>query len=318
MKSMNKESNFFKNLPRPFIALAPMAGVTDPVFRSILADYGPPDVFWTEMVSAKGLFRGQMEELMPSLEFEEKEKPIVAQIFGSEPGYIEKAAALVEELGFDGVDLNMGCPDQSVEKQNAGAALMREPDLAVELIEAAKSGVSNIPVSVKTRLGWKRDDAEEWFLKLTSARPAAFVLHARTRAQRFGGEADWSRIRNIVEIRDKENLDIVIIGNGDISGADEGRGKAEGAGAEGAMIGRAALGNPWVFTNEEPAPEEKIKTAIKHAENFEKFYKGRKPFAEVRKHLAGYISGWRRAKDLRREVMKAENANELKEILSQR
>ena len=316
LKSMR--SNFFKHLNKPFLALAPMAGVTDPVFRSILAECASPEVFWTEMVSAKGLFRGKTEELMIPMNFDEKQRPIVAQIFGSEPEYIEKAATLMEEAGFDGVDINMGCPDQSVEKQGAGAALMKDPARAVEIIEAAKKGASNIPVSVKTRLGWSKDEVESWFLKIASTKPAAFALHARTRSQRFGGEADWSRIKDIVELRDREKLDMVIIGNGDIDSAQEARRKVGWSGAEGAMIGRAVLGNPWVFADEEPAPHEKIKTALKHAEEFEDFYEGKRPFAEMRKHLAGYISGWPWAKEIRREAMKAESARELKEILNQR
>src|SRR3989344_113456 len=152
---------FWDKLPKPFFASAPMADVTDPAFRRLLARCGKPNVMWTEFVSADGLHAltaaGENESasnpLLRDLQFTEEQRPIIAQIFSSKPKMIAYAAKLVAELGFDGVDLNMGCPDQSIEKQGAGAALVKNPALAVELIHATKR-TSSLPVSVKTRIGY--------------------------------------------------------------------------------------------------------------------------------------------------------------------
>ncbi len=135
--------NFWQKLKKPIVVLAPMADVTDPAFRRIIAKYGKPDVTWTEFVSADGLFLGGYEHLIKDLAFTEEERPIVAQFFTSKPEMMEKAAELAVKLGFDGIDINMGCPDKSIEKQGAGAGHMKNPKLAQEVILAAKRGVSN-------------------------------------------------------------------------------------------------------------------------------------------------------------------------------
>ena len=145
--------NFWQNLIKPILVLAPMAGVTDPAFRRIIAKYGKPDVLWTEFVSADGLFLGGYHALIKDLEFSQSERPIVAQFFTSNPNMMRKAASLARELGFDGIDINMGCPDKGIEKRGAGANLIKHPKIAQEIIRAAKEGAGNLPVSVKTRIG---------------------------------------------------------------------------------------------------------------------------------------------------------------------
>lgn len=173
-----------------------MANVTDAAFRRIITLYGKPDVFWTEFVSADGLQSSGREKLLIDLSFESKERPIVAQLFGSRPEIMERSAALIAELGFDGVDINMGCPDRAIEKQGAGAALIKDPTLARELIEAARQGVRDaIPVSVKTRTGYNKNSAEEWIGHLLLARPAVITLHARTRKEMSRVSADWESVR---------------------------------------------------------------------------------------------------------------------------
>ncbi|MCE9517809.1 tRNA-dihydrouridine synthase family protein, partial [Candidatus Nomurabacteria bacterium] len=159
--------NFWQKLPKPFFVLAPMADVTDAVFRQIITKYGKPDVVWTEFVSADGLAHDDARpKLLIDLKFSENERPIVAQIFGGKPENIKKAAELCQELGFDGVDINMGCPDKSVEKQCAGAATMRDINLAREIIRAAKEGAPNLPISVKTRIGYNKNEIETWIRDL--------------------------------------------------------------------------------------------------------------------------------------------------------
>src|SRR3989344_1255813 len=160
--------NFWEKLPKAFFVLAPLANVTDAAFRHVVAKHskrGGPFVMYTEFVSADGLCLAGEEgrsKLMRDLLFTEAERPIVAQFFTSTPEHMEKAASLAQELGFDGVDINMGCPDKTIEKQNAGAKLILNPALAVQIIEAAKRGAPGLPVSVKTRLGYNRDVLEEW------------------------------------------------------------------------------------------------------------------------------------------------------------
>src|SRR3989344_8954737 len=169
--------NFWETLPKPFFVLAPLANVTDAAFRRVIAKYSRPTgphVFWTEFVSADGLCRATEEgkaKLMRDLLFTEEERPIVAQFFTATPLHMERVAAIARELGFDGVDINMGCPDRTIEKQGAGAKLMLNPELAKELITAAKRGAGGLPVSVKTRLGYNKDILEEWLPKMLEEEP---------------------------------------------------------------------------------------------------------------------------------------------------
>ena len=252
--------NFWETLPKPFFVLAPMANVTDAAFRRIIAKYGKPDVMYTEFVSADGLALAHEEgrqRLLQDLEFTDAERPIVAQFFTATPEYMEQAAALAQKLGFDGIDINMGCPDKSVEGQGAGSKLILNPARAVELIEAAKRGAPNIPVSVKTRLGYNKDILEEparpdggWLPTLLRAEPAAIIIHARTRKEMSKVPARWERIKRAVEIRNELGSKTLIIGNGDVVDMDDARAKAAATGADGVMIGRAIFGNPWLFARE--------------------------------------------------------------------
>ena len=186
--------NFWQQLKKPFLVVAPMADVTDASFRRMIAKYsahtradgtvGGPDVMWTEFVAADGLMRATPEgkmKLMADLKYSEEERPIVAQLFSSNPEYMEQAASLCRELGFDGVDINMGCPDRTIEKQGCGSAMIKTPEIAKEIIRYSKRGAGNVPVSVKTRLGYNHDELEEWLPALLSQSPAAITIHARTR-----------------------------------------------------------------------------------------------------------------------------------------
>src|SRR3990167_1719316 len=204
--------SFWDTLPKPFFVMAPMADVTDVAFRALVAKRGKPDVFWTEFVSADGLYHtlngktfshsqeceNVKNPLLRDLIFEENQRPIVAQIFSSKPEMITYATKLVSELGFDGVDLNMGCPDRTIEKQGAGAALVKNPALAAELIRAAKEA-SSLPVLVKTRVGYNKESLDEWLAALLEAGPAAITLHLRTRKELSLVRADWDLMKKAVE-----------------------------------------------------------------------------------------------------------------------
>ena len=313
---------FWNKLPKPFFAMAPMKDVTDIAFRALVARKGKPDVFWTEFVSADGLYHtreiAKMDDtvnpLMRDLLIGEGQRPVVAQIFSSKPEMITYATKLVAELGFDGVDLNMGCPDRSVEKQGAGAALVKNPALAAELIRVTKEAGS-LPVSVKTRIGYNTENLDEWLTALLEAEPAAITLHLRTRKELSLVRADWELMKKAVAIRNKVAPGVLLIGNGDIESLEEGRQLAAETGCDGIMIGRGMFGNPWVFAGRtEHGLEEKLAALIEFAHNFETISPP-KSFALLKKHIKAFVSGFAGAADLRAKLMAADNATGLEHIL---
>lgn len=246
--------NFWQKLKekkQPFFAVAPMADVTDAAFRALITKYGKPDVMWTEFVSANGLMSKGREILSRDLEYSETERPIVAQLFSADPINMEGAAKLCAELGFDGVDINMGCPDKTIEKQGAGAAMIKTPEIALEIIRAAKRGIAlagkDIPVSVKTRVGYNQVQIDTWIPLILTEGVAALTVHARTRKDLSLVPANWDYIKEVVKLRDKLAPETVIIGNGDVTSLADGRMKAKESGADGVMVGRALFGNPWFF-----------------------------------------------------------------------
>ncbi|MDE1965620.1 MAG: tRNA-dihydrouridine synthase family protein, partial [Patescibacteria group bacterium] len=198
--------SFWDRLPRPFFAMAPLADVTDPAFRRLVAACGKPDITWTEFVSADGLYHTResarmldaKNPLMRDLLYSEGERPIVAQLFSSKPDFMAYASELAAKLGFDGVDINMGCPDRAIEKQGCGSAMIRTPALAKAIVAAAKS--SGLPVSVKTRVGYGKEDLDEWLPALLEAEPAAITLHLRTRKEMSKVPARWELMEKAVGI----------------------------------------------------------------------------------------------------------------------
>lgn len=315
---------FWNNLPKPFFAMAPMADVTDVAFRALVAARGAPYVFWTEFVSADGLYHTREIQKMPDAEnplmrelaCEENQHPIVAQIFSSKPEMIAYATRLVAGLGFDGVDINMGCPDRSIEKQGAGAALVKNPALAVELIRAAREA-SELPVSVKTRVGYNKESLEEWLSALLKANPAAVTLHLRTRKEMSLVPADWELMKKAVEIRNRVNPDVLLIGNGDARDIADAKIKIAESGCDGVMLGRAMFGNPWVFAgrkNEDTPLAEKLKALVELAHGFEKISPP-KHFAILKKHIKAFVIGFSGAAELRAKLMQAESATGLERIL---
>jgi len=354
--------SFWDTLPKPFFCLAPLANVTDPAFRRIIAKYSKPDtalrslgeevelpfVMYTEFVSADGLAlapESGRQKLLRDLVFSEAERPIVAQFFTSTPTHMEKAAALAADLGFDGVDINMGCPDRVVEKQGAGAKLILKPQLAQELVASAKRGAPNLPVSIKTRLGYNKDVLDEWLPALIAAKPAAIVMHARTRKEMSKVPAHWERVKRAVEIRDEINSKTLIIGNGEVADLDDARAKAKETGADGIMLGRAIFGRPWLFSGAsravlEPitrfargsvsstardAPERepfsepgfRLRVLVEHTKLFEELLGDIKSFAIMKKHFKSYADGFPGAKELRMELMAANNAKEVEGVVDQ-
>jgi nifR3 family TIM-barrel protein len=319
-------SLFWNNLPKPFFVLAPLANVTDAAFRRVIAKYSKPTgphVMWTEFVSADGLFKGRRDVLMKDLLYSEAERPIVAQFFTSSPEMMKKAASLALKLNFDGVDINMGCPDRSVEKQGAGAALCKNPKLAREIIKSAKEGVSEkIPVSVKIRLGYNKDELESWLPEILKESPAAVSIHLRTRKEMSKVPAHWERVRRAVEIRNVMKSRTLIVGNGDALDLKNAREKALEFGCDGVMLGRAIFGKPWLFSNSEKFADREnpkvirkiLEILIEHTKLFEELLP-HKDFSIMKKHFKAYISDWSGAKDLRMALMETQNTDKVKEVL---
>src|SRR3989344_3852073 len=307
--------NFWLKLKKPILALAPMADVTDCAFRQIIAKYGKPPLFFTEFVSADGLAHPKArEKLLIDLKYSEAERPIVAQIFGGRPENIKRAAALCKELGFDGIDINMGCPDRSVEKQCAGAAMMKNPALAREVIRAAREGSRGLPISVKTRIGYNKNKIETWIPELLQEDLAALTVHLRTRKEMSNVPAHWDLMKRIVEIRNEMKKETLIIGNGDVLNLEDAKRKVEETGCDGVMLGKAIFGNPWLFAEKVPSIKEKLEVMIEHTKLFEKMLSGHKNFAIMKKHYKAYVNGFDGAKELRVKLMEAENALQVENI----
>jgi nifR3 family TIM-barrel protein len=316
---------FWDEMKKPLFVLAPMADVTDVAFRRIIAKYskvkgGVPYITYTEFVSADGLARAPEEgrkKLMRDLSFTDAERPIVAQFFTSTPLHMEKAAALAQELGFDGVDINMGCPADAVVRQGAGAELIKHPGLAQELIAAAKQGAPNLPVSVKTRLGYNQDTLEEWLPALLKAKPSAVTIHARTRKEMSLVPARWERVARAVEIRNEQGSDACILGNGDLKNVDDAKQKIAESGADGGMLGRAIFGNPWLFSNSSELANipARLRVAVEHTKLFEETLGDIKNFALMKKHFKAYCEGFPGAKELRMKLMETSNAHEIEDSI---
>ena len=303
-----------------------MEDVTDAAFRRLIAQKSAPEVsrvFYTEFTSAGGLAladeKGQ-RKLRKKLEYSEEEHPIVAQLFTSDPAYMEAGARLCKELGFDGFDINMGCPVSEVVRQQCGAGLIPNPTLARELIRAAKRGFDG-PVSVKTRLGYNEDELDPpaggWLSELLAEEPAAVILHARTRKEMSDVPARWDRIARAVEIRDALSSKTLIAGNGDVRDIEDAQQKAKDTKCDGVMLGRAIFGNPWLFSGrtDTPLPSEKMETLIEHIELFQKHLTGYQNDAVMKRHFKAYIGGWDGAKELRTQLMEAETLEGAKIIL---
>ncbi|QQS23115.1 tRNA-dihydrouridine synthase [bacterium] len=339
-------NNFWKNLPKPFFALAPMYDVTDAAFRIIIAKYGKPDVFYTEFTSTDGLMSAGREKLLHHLQFSETEHPIVAQVFGTKPEKYFETAKLCRKLGFDGMDINMGCPDKNIIKGGSCAALYRTPDLAKEIVIASKLGwaaeegqtyedamknlknieeLRDVPISVKIRIGDTVIDWESWIKKLLEAEPAAIGVHLRTRKEMSKVPAHWELMPEIVKfIHDNTTNQNRprIIGNGDVENLTQAAARAQDSGCDGVMLGRAIFGNPWLFTEKESVragkPEslqitkpQKLQALLEHVELYGKIFTGLKPFDVMKRHFKAYIHGFDNAAELRAELYEYKTAEEV-------
>jgi nifR3 family TIM-barrel protein len=327
--------NFWQDLKKksllpggPIVVLAPMADVTDAAFRRIIAKYGKPDAMWTEFVSADGLIRANAEgkkKLLRDLLYDKSERPIVAQLFSSNPEYMYSAAKLIRGMGFDGLDINMGCPDKGIEKQKAGAAMMKNPRLARGVLRAALEGVADggevIPVSVKTRIGYSKNELETWLPELLAEKPTMITVHARTRKELSDVPARWEHVQRAVEIRDELGSKTLIFGNGDVADLEDAKKKALETGADGIMLGSAIFGNPWLFNSQVSVSTistgQKLRVMIEHAELFEQLLGDIKNFSVMKKHFKAYVSGFDGAVELRAKLMQTNSAKEVENTVNE-
>lgn len=344
-------SGFWGTLPKPIIALSPMDGVTDFACRYIMARHGRPDVVFTEFTTAEGLFYAP-ERILKDFEYCELERPVVAQIFGHRPEDFYRATMVVCELGFDGVDINMGCPAKQVVQKNCGAKLITTPDLALEILQATRAAIEDwvrgrgledlpvserlietvfgmnskrigqgrlplrrpIPYSVKTRVGYDSVVIERWVETLLRESPAAVSIHGRTLKQMYKGSASWDAIAAAVRVA--KGTGTLILGNGDISSLEEAWNRIRQTGVDGVLIGRTAIGNPWIFRKEllEVHRGDRIEVALEHAAYLTD-KRGERNFKSIRKHLIGYLSHFPEAAAYRNRALQAVNLPELVGIL---
>lgn len=307
-------------LKTPVIS-APMAGITDRPFR-LLAREMECGLVVTEMVSDQALIYGNHRTLQ-MLDFRGESGPLSVQIFGSRPETMARAAVMVVERGADIVDINMGCPTPKIVKNGEGSALMRNPALAGEIVAAVAAAVPGVPVTVKMRKGWDElsVNAVELARVVVQAGAKAVAVHGRTRQQFYSGKADWQIIRQV-----KEAVNVPVIGNGDIWSPAEALNMIRETGCDGVMIGRAALGNPWIFrdvvsylatgvTPSGPSTAERLHTALRHFDLLVETKGEVVAVYEMRKHAAWYIKGLHGAARMREEINRARSRQEITRVL---
>jgi tRNA-dihydrouridine synthase B len=314
-------TNFsWKSAARPMVVLAPMAGVTDASYRQLIKKIAPETIVVTEFLSSDAIAYGAKKTL-EMLSFDASiERPFIVQVFGDTPQHFLEAAKVIEDLGADGIDINMGCPAAKVVSSCHGAALIKNPKLAAELVHATKKAVS-IPVSVKTRLGWDTADTLITFCKgLEEAGAEAFAIHGRRYCDKFTGKADWTQIYEL-----KKNVGVPVIGNGDVMNAQDALEKIKDL--DGVMVGRGTFGNPWVMAEicdafaGKAAPDvpktflEKLPMILEHCELSVAIKGERLGMLEMRRHLSSYVKGFDGASDLRSKLVRVEKLQEAKELL---
>jgi tRNA-dihydrouridine synthase len=324
-------ANFWKLLPKPFFALAPMEDVTDTVFREVVAGMADPkylQVLYTEFASVDGLNHpvGKINvghRLLVSESEREmlsaKNIKLVAQIWGKKPELFHKIAReITEEYDFDGLDINMGCPVKKVVKNGCCAALIDQPDLAKEIILATKEA-THLPVSVKTRTGIRLHETESWMATVMETSPAAVILHGRTQKQQSDGLASWEEIAKGVQVRNLLSPDTIFVGNGDVHAVAQGVELTQKYGIDGIMVGRGIFHNPWFFQPDHPVPgkTEKLSRLLIHTQLFEKIWGNQKSINILKRFYKIYTSDFADASKLRVHLMDAGSYEEIYRILRQ-
>jgi probable tRNA-dihydrouridine synthase len=310
-------SNFYQSLPRPFISLAPMEDVTDVVFRQVVARAGRPDLFYTEFTNTDSFVSplGKHSALR-RLQFLPSEQPIVAQIWGSKPESFANTIPELKAMGYQAVDINMGCPDKAVVKSGGGSALIRNPELAGEIIRVAKQ--AGLPLSVKTRLGFSRvDEWRDWLSFLLQQDLELLTVHLRTRKEMSRVEAHFELIPAIIALRDQIAPQTRLAINGDVLNRTQALELAHQYNLDGVMIGRGVFQNPFCFTDKIPTQNELLDLLKLHLDLFDKHNTdGAKKFAPLKKFFKIYLRDFDGAKDLRARLMLTDSTAEVRQILA--
>lgn len=316
---MSNEHNFWLDLPKPFFILAPMEDVTDVVFRHVVSTAAKPDVFFTEFTSTDSYCSpAGRASTRGRLTFTEDEQPIVAHIWGNKPAFFEQMSIDMKKLGFRGIDLNMGCPVQNVASNGKGSGLIQHPELAAEIIQAAKAG--GLPVSVKTRLGYfEIDEWRDWLGHILKQNIANLSIHLRTKKEMSKVEAHWELIPEIKKLRDEIAPNTLLTINGDIPDRATGLKLVEQYGVDGVMIGRGIFTNPFAFEKEpkEHSAKDFLNLLLLQLDLHDKYSKENepRPFKPLLRFFKIYARGFRGASELRTQLMDTTSIDEVRRLV---
>lgn len=319
------------------MALAPMEEVTDTVFRRVMMETGRPSVMFTEFTNCEGINSVGQARVIHRLEYTKSEKPLIAQVWGVTPEDYYKTAKLVVELGFDGMDINMGCPVKKVIKQGACSALIKNHTLAKEIVEATRKGLDNkIPLSIKTRIGFNNIDTENWcgFI-LSDLQPDALTIHGRTVKELSKVPNHWEEIAKVIEIKKQLNLTLPILGNGDVVSLLQAQDLIHKYDLDGVMIGRGVFANPWIFNPlyrqdeqgriwklvqeqwELISVQERLATLKKHVDLYQLHWGDRRKYQPLKRFFKIYIQGFVGANKLRDKLMQTNNYDDFEIVFEQ-
>jgi nifR3 family TIM-barrel protein len=322
--------NIWTKLQSPIFALAPMEEVTDTVFRRVILELGRPSIMFSEFTNCEGVNSIGQARVIHRLEYTDSEKPLIAQVWGITPEDYYKTAKLIVELGFDGLDINMGCPVKKVIRQGACSALIKNPTLAKEIVAATREGLDNkIPLSIKTRIGFDHIQTEQWCgFVLSQLRPDALTIHGRTVKEQSKVANHWQEIGKVVELKKQLGLDTVILGNGDIHSLHQGNEMISQYGLDGVMIGRGVFTNPWIFDpdykqdkdgkvwrlinqNWEPVTiAQRLDTLKYHVDLYHKHWGDRRKYQPLKRFFKIYIQGFEGAGGMRDQLMRSSDYTE--------
>ena len=306
--------SIWKALPKPIYILAPMEDVTDTVFRQVLLSTGRPHLFFTEFTNVDGMMSAGHDQVIKRLKFLPKEKPLIAQIWGVNPENFYKSAKEIAEMGYDGIDLNMGCPQKDVTSHGACSALIKNKPLATEIIQATQEGSGDLPVSVKTRIGFSTIQTEEWISFLLTHNLPVLTVHGRTAKEMSKVPCHWDEIGKAVQIRNEIAPETLLIGNGDVGSIAEAQEKVKEYGVDGVMIGRGVFHNPWLFNpqinQEDKTLKDRLQLLYDHVSLFETTWGKNKNYPILKKYFKIYLSGFDGASDIRTRFMETNTPEE--------
>lgn len=316
---MHMIHNFWRDLPRPFFVLAPMEDVTHIVFRHVVSEAGRPDVFFTEFTNTESFCHPEgIFNVRGRLTYAKDEQPIVAHIWGDKPEHFRKMSIGMAKQGFKGVDINMGCPARNIAPKGKGCGLIRRPDVAADIIQAAKAG--GLPVSVKTRIGYQEiDEWHDWLTHLFKQDMANLSIHLRTKKEMSDVDAHWELIPEIKKLRDEIAPDTLLTINGDIPDRQTGLELVNKYGVDGVMIGRGIFKNPFAFEKEptEHSNKELLDLLRLHLDLHDKYLESEpRLFRPMRRFFKIYVRGFKGAGELRNQLMNTASTDEVRVLLN--